>query len=50
VIAEVPFELRYDAKRSPSTMRIGRTVRAYFEVIADARRMGRHARARQALR
>ena len=37
--AEVPFVLRYDAKRSPSSMRIGRTVRAYFAVVADVRRL-----------
>lgn len=43
-IAEVPFELHYDEKRKPSTMRIGRTVRAYFEVISDARAARRYSK------
>lgn len=40
-IAEVPFELRYDAKRKPSAMRIGPTVRAYFTVIGQVRGLRR---------
>jgi dolichol-phosphate mannosyltransferase len=43
VIAEVPFELRYDAKRNRSSMRVGRTVASYLRVIADARRARRSA-------
>ncbi len=40
-IAEVPFELRYDAKRKPSAMRIGPTVRSYFTVIGQVRGLRR---------
>ncbi len=32
--AEVPFVLRYDAKRKESAIKIGPTIRAYFRVIA----------------
>lgn len=32
--AEVPFILRYDAKRKESAIKIGPTIRAYFRVIA----------------
>jgi multidrug transporter EmrE-like cation transporter len=34
--SEVPFELHYEEKRSPSAMKVGRTVRAYFDVISTA--------------
>jgi dolichol-phosphate mannosyltransferase len=40
-MAEVPFELHYDAKRTPSAMRIGPTVRAYFTVIGQVRGLRR---------
>jgi dolichol-phosphate mannosyltransferase len=40
-IAEVPFELHYDAKRKPSAMRIVPTVRAYFTVIGQVRGLRR---------
>lgn len=40
-VAEVPFELHYDAKRKPSAMRIGPTVRSYFDVIAQVRGLRR---------
>ena len=40
-MAEVPFELRYDAKRKPSAMRIGPTVRSYFTVIGQVRGLRR---------
>lgn len=33
--AEVPFVLRYDAKRRESAIKIGPTIRAYFRVIAS---------------
>ena len=32
--AEIPFVLRYDAKRKESAIKIGPTIRAYFRVIA----------------
>jgi dolichol-phosphate mannosyltransferase len=40
-VAEVPFELRYDAKRKPSAMHVGPTVRAYFTVIGQVRGLKR---------
>jgi dolichol-phosphate mannosyltransferase len=40
-IAEVPFELRYDAKRTPSAMRVGPTIRSYFTVIGQVRELRR---------
>jgi dolichol-phosphate mannosyltransferase len=37
-VTEVPLVLRYDRKGGPSKMRVGRTVRRYFAMVARLRR------------
>lgn len=50
VFAEVPFVLRYDAKRQESAIKVWPTVRAYFRVMLRVRRDERALRRRPATR